>query len=428
MTAQNLSALWSSWVRVAFSCWSLLRTGGRRASRWARLCTVVALVPAAFGLCLCLPGGLALPIGVNEALGCSGGGNVPRPMGWTWLKPKQVATSDRTSVSIATDGFFLIDAEGNDLSAARAEETMVVKVTDQGGAEVAGKLKLLKEHRPGWYLFAWTAQEPLAMGARLSVALQAEPAASVPVGGQFELVVAGPPTLATTASLSLTGWSDFYHAVGEPITCEIVPYGAGCGGPQTVVASVPGGLIKQLAGQALWSLPPVVGDVAWEARLEASPEQPDAVVPLDAVTYLTNPEQTELGLGLIAFPTKAERYCVTFVVTDLRTQDEVRSEVCDEPEPADGATTDSSVTTCVSPPNEAVTEGWCAVRVDSELPVCLAVRSGSTPSGGMTADAAADNDAAPRTSKGCEFGGSRAGTGWTLALLALALSRRFRRL
>ncbi len=409
----------------------------------ARLGSVALLVPAVFALSLGLPD-TALPTGVKEALGCSGAGNVPRPSGFTWLKPTQIAISDRTSISIATDGFFMIDAEANDLTAEQVEAALSVEVTDQAGLEVVGTLELFKEHRPGWYVFAWTSAEPLGVGAKLTASLHAEPAAMVAVGGDFELVVTGPPTPLSAGALSFAGWMDFYRGVGEPITCEAA-YVSVCGGSQTVIKSVPQGLIKQLATNAKWSLPPIVGDVAWEARLAVSSAQADATLPPDKITYLTDPDTTELGFGsLLVFPTKADSYCVKIVVKDLRTQAEVQTEACEAPQPSIGAASDSEVLLCLTPPNQAVTEGWCAAHAHSMLPECVAIRSaapltdvdaGATHADDSTppvTDAPGDGasnqgDGSTRISGGCQLGSSPALSGGALPLLALLMLGRRRR-
>src|SRR5262245_48559477 len=95
----------------------------RRLRRWMW----VGLVPAMFALDLMAPSTDGLPLGMGEALGCGGAGNIPAPVdGWTWLRPKLSASpgsSASADIPVATDGFFVIEAVGHnfDVETARAQ-------------------------------------------------------------------------------------------------------------------------------------------------------------------------------------------------------------------------------------------------------------------------------------------------------------------
>src|SRR4051812_17723377 len=99
----------------------------------------VALVPGLFAVNMLVPTTEGLPVGVGEALGCSGGANLPAVVdGWTSLRPRLSHTADANAdeLSVATDGFFAISGEGDNLSLEQAQAQLWVVVRDEGGAEV----------------------------------------------------------------------------------------------------------------------------------------------------------------------------------------------------------------------------------------------------------------------------------------------------
>jgi hypothetical protein len=404
---------------------------------------VLGLLPVVFGISLLLPDS-PLALGVGTALGCGGSGNVSKPAGWVWLKPSLMSNTDRTFVPVATDGFFVIDAEGNDLPVEAAQDGMSLVVSDEAGMAVAGETKLLIEKQAGWYLFAWRAAAPLQMGQKLTATLAATPLGTTDptqVGGQFPLVVTGPPAPLPTPLLAFNAWNDFYHGEGALLSCKTDPLRFTCGGPATV--EVPEVFVKQASTQALWQLPPVTSGVAWQARLEASPDQPDAVLPGLSVEYLADTSEPVVDMGYLVFPTAAKSYCATLVVKDLRNGDETRAETCAQPEGSEWASTDSKLAYCAEPPSLALTEAWCALQhPPSALDACAA-EPGGTPSptagsprvppqsgtGGTGPGADPVAMATPsRTTSACQFGAAGHTRGHALAfLLALVVAARKRR-
>jgi hypothetical protein len=151
-----------------------------------------------------------------------------------------------------------------------------------------------------------------------------------------------------------------------------------------------------------------------------------SVVPGDA-------KDSEMALGMFVFPTRAERYCVTLALKDLRTDEEKRVELCEAPQAAEYATTDTSLRACLTPPTAAVTEGWCALHTDSSLPACAATGSEVDPANPADPAHAAtddgDSDSSARTSSGCQLGGARSAQGLARphATIAILLGRRVRR-
>lgn len=446
-------------VLVALSRATMVRRTG--IARWS----VLGFLPVAFAGSLVLPTVEGLPVGTGEALACSGGDgpNYVPPSGWVWLKPSLLSNTPLTSVPIATDGFFVIDAEGTELPVEAAQSSMTVVVTDEAGAPVAGETKLLIDKQPGWYLFGWTASAPLEVGAKLTARLSASPIADPTtsnVGGSFPLVVAGSPTPFPEPELTFSAWLDFFQGSGDPVNC---PAPIGYCGP---FLSMPGRATKRDALEATWRLPPSSTGVAWRPRLEASPSSADAVLPTYFNEFLgVGPDQS---FGTVAFPTAAEQYCVTLVVEDLRTHEEKRTELCAKPEPARQSYTNSELASCTEPPTPELTEAWCRVRDARNIAACerffhdvVGVAgagsggsdagvsdpgvAGSRPSGsgaqsgkgGQGASSAAgdsaesdfqpdESDVSKRTSKGCQVGApgqATSGAAWLLAALVAALGR-----
>ena len=102
--------------------------------RSSRLLIAAALVPAVFACELLLPEHTTLHLGLGEALGCSGSGNAPRTQGWTWLKPFLRPDRDVAPLPVATDGFFVIEANVTALSSTEALASLTVVVKDGSGA------------------------------------------------------------------------------------------------------------------------------------------------------------------------------------------------------------------------------------------------------------------------------------------------------
>lgn len=198
----------------------------------------------------------------RDALACSGGGasgsDVAPATGWTWLKPSLAPNPSVGTVSIATDGFFVIDAEGNGLTAGDAASSMQVVVTD-------GKVELLLDRQLGWYFFGWSATSPLPLGARLFASLRATPiapGAAGQVGGQFPLVVVAEPSSLAEPLPAFGDWFDFYRGrEGATVSCEAATWGCL---PERML-SIPLGFDRALAAQVIWNLPELAGGGALRA-------------------------------------------------------------------------------------------------------------------------------------------------------------------
>lgn len=425
---------------------------------------IAALVPVVYAAQLLLPEGASYGLGLGDALACSGGSSgvaAPRESGWTWLKPSLGYNpgSPPAPVPVATDGFFVIDAEGSMLSAETAGSSMQLVVTDGSGATIAGQTKLLLNKQDGWYLFGWSSSSPLAVGTQLRASLSAAPVVSTAagnVGGEFALVVVGAPTPLPQPSFTFSSWTDYYVGEGPFLTCSSSPTTT-CGVVATTI-DVPATLTKRAMAEVTWQVPQVAEGVAWTVRLEASKAQPDANPQFTPpYEYLGSLSDSALTLGSILFQTSAPSYCATLVLTDLRTGQEKRSETCSAPQPALSVQTDTRLAACDAPPSQTLRDVWCRLQPDPTTePACapnagnvggsggssagtgdgdvLGGKPGAKPpaiggSGTMTNGADdADDLVSPRTSKGCQLGVSAPSpsTSVTWSLLALALLARRR--
>lgn len=427
--------------------------------RSLKVSAVAALVPIVFAGELLLPEHATLHVGVGEALGCSGAGpTAPRPDGWTLLKPSLDASYAPDAVPVATDGFFAVTAEGNNLSAEAAESGMQIVVTDEAGDRVDGAIKLLESPRPNSYIFGWSADEPLAVGAKLKAKLSTtspvDPSATASVGGEFAFGVVGEPTALPDASFKFS-WVDYYLGRdGATLGCETLSTDS-C--RTTTVVDVPTGFDERDAADVTWQRPKVTGGVVWSARIEAVTTTSDASLGMTYDQDFLGVGETELSLGRVVFPTTATSYCLALVIKDLRTDAEARTEKCFAPEPTQVAASDSALGICRQPPSETLTEPWCRLRSPNAPrdPACdgsggsggsagsvgtggsrtgeVSEPSGSgagpkpSGTGGSRSEKTDDAPAQPQTSKGCQLGGTAAapfsGLAW-LALIGCLLRRR----
>jgi len=435
--------------------------------RTIKASTIAWLVPVVFAGELALPEHAELHVGVGDALGCSGSsGTAPLASGFSWVKPRLGQDRNAPLVPIATDGFFSIDATAYLLSADAVQQGLEVVVKDDRGATVAGETKLLWSDESGKYLFGWSATSPLVVGAKLEATLTATPAAPTAaaenVGGKYELEVVGEPTPLPDASFTFTTWYDFYRGKpGAMVSCQTT--GSACSGPFAI--DVPATVEKQLAAELTWRPPKFTSGVAWSVRLEASPSQSDVDLSgavSNQYVGLASSANGTLGLGRVRFPTPRDQYCVTLVITDLRTRTESRAETCAAAPTPGAADTDTGLASCLQSPSAALTEAWCALRSDAaSQPACQASGgggaggTGANPPGGSggrstnvggSSGAGVDDvikagspstpastpnaaDEGPHTSKGCQLGGSSssgASVAGSLLALALVASRRAR--
>jgi MYXO-CTERM domain-containing protein len=228
----------------------------------------------------------------------------------------------------------------------------------------------------------------------------------------------------------------------------------------------------------MWQPPPFTSGVAWKVRLEPSPSQSDADLSrVYPPTEYVGPASTGTGaisLGRIVFPTRSAQYCATLVITDLRTGQEKLAEICAPQQQAtQGTDSDTRLGACAQSPSPTLTEAWCRLAPGSAvIPECTGMASGTAGSGGTGGSAGgtggytgfgglvsdyfpagasgragpqssgtggsgsvtpapgneAEAEGGPRTSKGCQLGGSSSSSGgWLGASLVLALLARRRR-
>jgi MYXO-CTERM domain-containing protein len=399
--------------------------------RLARLGLVIGWVPVVFVSTMVVPEQVGV-LGMGPALGCSAGGNVPDPpAGFTWLKPSMMSLTERTSVPVGTDGFFVIDAEGHELSADSAESGMTVEVRDATGELVPGQVWLLKEKQPGWYLFGWEAATHLEVGAELTATLSAAPLArdGENVGGDFPLVVMGEPAELSESTLSFPNWVGFFGGEEPTVDCTPDPDYSSCGPPERV--QVPATLRQHEAANAVWQLPELSVGVAWEARLAPAESDSDVLLPGLTPEYLVDTPETEVSLGMVVFPTDAEQHCVVLSVQDLRVDDYYETEVCVATEAPSRFDTDSQLRACLEPPTDGSAEAWCRLKGEqapSECEAILEPEPGVGGAGGSEAEPGGDDPLrSSRTSKGCQLGGVPSGSGGWLALAAFVALRRRRR-
>lgn len=388
-----------------------------------------ALRWAALGLALSLP----LPLATQHAHACTIiDPNTPAPpSGWSVLQPAMLS-EDRKAVPVDTKGFFAIDGRTIDLSTEAAEASLSVEVRDDAGNLVPGHARLFKEYPPpGGLMFGWEAEQPLAVGTQLIASLHGTPVSGVPesVGGDFALVVTGPPVELPTPKASLE-WTSYFQGRGESVTCPANPNATSCGGPDHY--EVPQSF-RELAGtHILWELPQVPVGVAWEAGVEAVGDDADAMLPdpnfatfffvRDGVDVLPGP----LTLGVVVYPTAAEKHCVRVVARDLRTGSESSTEICEAPKaPMWFASDAPQLFGCLLPPSDEATRVWCRLREDTRSSIC----SQLPPDVPIVSDATTDDDTSrSRTSKGCQIAvGTPTNAGVAVLFAALVVLRRRRR-
>jgi hypothetical protein len=86
--------------------------------------------------------------------------------------------------------------------------------------------------------------------------------------------------------------------------------------------AVPRHLVEQVSAAVLWKPPQINGGVAWNVRVELGPEQAEDDSLEHAQTFLGEPV-AQSSLQRIVFPHQAGRYCVTLVLENLRSGQEV---------------------------------------------------------------------------------------------------------
>lgn len=405
---------------------SLMGKSTERRSTWrvlGRRWVWLGLVPGVSALNMGLPEVEALPTGIPEALGCSGAGpvsNVPSPPPLTWyeLTPSNPLTGDLPApLAVATDGFFVLTAITNGISAQEAQSQLQVLVTDAAGAELAGDVRLVAEEDWGRYVFGWSARAPLAIGDRLNAALSADPSASgaASVGGSFELLVVGEPVALPQPELVLTHWARLYQGTGEPLTCRSAH---SC---TSASITVPSNVLDRLAVDVTWSPPESSSPVAWRLTWQEGAESADA----------GERSWNYYGFGrkyedhhLAVFPSGAGPHCVSLAIEDLRSGETSRAEACAEPGPLEDYLTNTRLRECSEPPSAGLTRAWC--NLNGGRPAQCAGLPAQESEPGTEVVAASAGDAS-----GCLLGGASTGQALSgvpaLAALTLLGARRRRK-
>lgn len=392
------------------------------------------LVPAALAASLVVPKLGDWPLGVSEALACTGGGSgvgegVARGPTWLSLAP---AGELGTTTRIATDGFLPLRGSYWALSVEQALAGIKLVATDESGNEIAGKLEAFGA--PEQQVFGWTATHALSIGQRLNVAISIDSAFYAPgVGGTYALEVVGPPEALPEASATFGGWADTYDGVGDLVSCT--GQVSTCGSSQLQVYGA-----YKAAGHSVdlfADVAPASG-VVWEVSIAQSPSQPESKPYPSQPVLITGAYASELPIGAVAIDLDAKQACVAVIVKDLRTGAEVRGDVCHAPEPSLSIDTAGVfLAGCEAPPNAAVRDLWCQARTKASRPCDLPTPDSndptdptpSDPSDPMTSDADASHRSG--TSQSCQLGsvpGSSPGA-WALCLAAIgvAIARRQRR-
>lgn len=361
---------------------------------------------------------------------------------------------------VATDGFIVVSGVA-DLPSDELARSIQVKVVGDEGIEVAGSISVLSAHpdKEGRRLLAWSASETLPVEAKLTATLSTERASVGTLPSQLRqvlaLVVVGEPTALSAGAPRFGDWGTFSRGVGEPIACMPGASGCGPGLPPYDLPSplghgynmVPAGELRQRSAMTYWEVPEIRGNVAWEATAVLVGDASGGILPDErprvfaTVGTAADPPTT----GLMIFPDEPQDYCIALRVRDLRTGEEVQSEVvCAEPGASKFTTADTGLRHCALPPNDALAKTWCEMHPGSTLLRCRApdLGGGGTgntadmPAGGGTPDAGGtpSNDDQPATrgvienDKGCAVSrhGRGAGTA-SLGLLGLGLLLRWLR-
>jgi hypothetical protein len=196
------------------------------------------------------------------------------------------------------------------------------------------------------------------------------------------------------------------------VICKADPNASTCGGPDTL--EVPGAFDKLTGVQAVWQLPELESGVAWEAHLEASSSDSNAELPERSMDYVVDTTDRQVSLGLVVFPSKGERHCVTLVTRDLHTDEMASAELCSDTHPSSAYETDTAeLTSCLEPPSEAASEAWCRLEGASAPTSCEQTLAASS----------------SRESKGCQLtpGSPVVSSALLVAATALFVSRRRRK-
>lgn len=333
------------------------------------------LVPLVFGATMAVPQeGTRLPLGIPEALGCSGSGSgsgsggavTPPTPGWFYVGADEAVESGDT-IAVATDGFFIFAGSYVGLTEEQALAGLEVTVTTEDGKEIPGSVASI----PNYSRFTWTAKAALPIGAQLSVRLNGTPRTdSGNPSAQYKLEVVGEPEPLPEPALSFYGWTTAYFGSGEMVDCQGPEVRTECGRPlpSNVYAAyeVTGGFVELRASTTPKS------SVAWEVTISESTQAADNTLYYATPALVTGPRQPQASSGRLGFGLVAEQICAVVTIKDLRTGGSASADICHGIEDATRVSSNSRLAECDQPPNDAVAELWAAERAsqggDSDSP------------------------------------------------------------
>ena len=291
--------------------------------------------------------------GFPTALGLSGSGP-----GTPVAPPRGVRVMRDGSapfVTVATDGFFLLETYGYSLSVLLPSTT--VSVTTLDGQAVPGKLEVFTGTSQPF--LAWSADAPLSDGATLRAVVTGGVAGAPVFPDQVELHVSGAPAELAGTALAFGDWVDFRHGVGDPVMCTSTPVST---------LTIPSAEEQLVAAHTSYRAPQDVKSyVLWEVRVA-----PDVRVtePLPQFALVIHPSTLSLPLGLLVFPKDSAKHCATLVVKDLRTGESRESRECTTPGSTTELVRDFALEACSAPPSAALTRAWCELHPESTLQAC----------------------------------------------------------
>lgn len=408
------------------------------------------LVPVVSVAALAVPRQGALPVGIPEALGCSGAGSVAMPGPWRSLVAADADAKPSEAVLRAdTDGFVVLTGTYSGLTSEEALASIRLVVTDSAGNEVPGSVASLATTAVGDGFveqFGWTATTPLAVGTRLTAQLGVTPTLAH-ASHTYSLEVVGPAAAPPMPAATFSQWADVYNGTGEPSTCATSPTGGSCSPTPPVVQVY--SAYELTSGQVRLDVELPMSGVAWLVTAAESATHPETTLGYGQERFITGPNSDAL-IGTFSLATKATEACALVTIKDLRTGKSVSTDTCAAREPA--KFTWAGLGSCAQPPNEALRDLWCKART-SEGMTCDAPTTPTTGSAGSaglagsgslggseglgggppetpgTTDDANGSESTDKAhvSQGCQLGHGSPSSAWLFGGAALALRALRRR-
>ena len=400
-------------------------------------------MPVVFVASMVVPHQGELPLGIHEALGCSGSGSgVPGPGGSvappepSWFSMTAAdAREPGATLRVGTDGFVVLTGSSYGLTAEQALAGIKFIVTDDASEEVPGTVAPLGE---GISNFGWTASKPLSVGARLTASLTATPAMNpASATSTYTLEVVGAPAELPNPAAKYANWGASYKGTGDMVDCPTAgTYRGGCS-PEFVI-QVPSSFEADGGYVDLSFDGTPTSGVAWEVTIAQSAAHADSTLFYAQTAFVTGPNTTFFELGRVGFGVGAAEACALVTVKDLRTGKEVSAEVCSDKQPATTISANSMLGECTQPPNEAVRDLWCQMRLGvgktcdgTTLPLDDMPNEDQAKDPGTPNEATAANDAntpaGAHDSSSCQFGHSSSSGAWLLSGVGLAFAALRRR-